>query len=60
MSIQPPYDLLQSLRRLRAKIESDPEPRTPSLQHLYRLTTRRIAEIEAAHRSTSQRSSHGR
>ena len=48
MSIQPPHDLLAALRHMREKIDSDPLPRTPSLQHLYVLLVRRIAEAESA------------
>ena len=46
MSIQP--DLLESLRTMRDKIDCDPDPRTPTLQELYGLLARRIADIEAA------------
>lgn len=48
MSLQPSHDLLESLRAMRTKIDCDPAPRTPTLQELYRLLARRIAEIEAA------------
>ena len=46
MSTQP--DLLESLRTMRDKIDCDPDPRTPTLQELYGLLARRIADIEAA------------
>ena len=46
MSIQP--DLLESLRTMRDKIDCDPDPLTPTLQELYGLLARRIADIEAA------------
>jgi hypothetical protein len=46
MSIQPPHDLLAGLRAMRDKIESDPAPRTPSLQQLHAILLRRIAELE--------------
>ena len=53
MSLQSPHDLLHSLRAMRDKIDCDPAPRTPTLQELYRLLARRIAEIEAAQVLTS-------
>ena len=52
MSIQPPYDLLAALRHMREKIDRGPVPRTPSLQQLYVLLVRRIAEAESAESPT--------
>ena len=55
MSIQPDHDLLCSLRHMREKIERDPAPRTPSLDQLYRLLARRIAELESVVRLVDAR-----
>ena len=48
MSLRPDHDLLSSLRQMREKIESDPTPRTPSLDQLYRLLVHRISRLESA------------
>ncbi|HLH36217.1 MAG TPA: hypothetical protein VKX41_16210 [Alloacidobacterium sp.] len=48
MSIQPDHDLLPTLRGMREKLDGDPASRGPSLQELYTLIVRRIAEPEEA------------
>ena len=53
MRIQPHDDVLQvhRLQVLRAtlrKIETDPEPLTPTLSHLHSMLLTRIADLEAA------------
>lgn len=50
MSLQPDYDLLCSLRHMREKMDRDPAPRTTSVDELYRLLARRIAELESTAR----------
>lgn len=48
MNLQPDSNLLSSLRHMREKIESDPIPRTVSLDQLYRLLVHSIYHLEGA------------
>lgn len=48
MSVQPSHDLLTTLRRMRAILDSDLTARTPSRDQLYTLLVKRIADLETA------------